>query len=58
MPGELKIVVNEVVVGAETMCSITGDPKYNIKVYELNTTNLVTEKTQPAILFWTFLLRI
>ena len=47
--GELKIVVNEVVVGASKPCAGTaGDPKYNIKVYELNTTNLVTEKTQSS----------
>ena len=47
--GELKIVVNEVVVGASKPCAGTaGDPKYNIKVYNFGTTNLVTEKTQSS----------
>ncbi len=47
--GELKIVVNEVVVGASKPCAGTaGDPKYNIKVYNIGTNNLVTEKTQSS----------
>ena len=47
--GELKIVVNEVVVGASKPCAGTaGDPKYNIKVYNFGTNNLVTEKTQSS----------
>ena len=47
--GELKIVVNEVVVGASKPCAGTADdPKYNIKVYNIGTNNLVTEKTQSS----------
>ena len=45
--GELKIVVNEVVVDNKKPCAGTADdPKYNIKVYNIGTTNLVLEKTQ------------
>ena len=47
--GELKIVVNEVVIGASKPCAGTdGDPKYNIKVYDIGTVNLVLEKTQTS----------